>query len=414
MRIAMFMPGLAPDSLGWAVHLDFANAVRELGHRFDMLTTTSRPVSTGSANGIRSLPVPPLWKALGKPAAPLLRTRALLPGAGALATHLRRDGGSIDVLHVEVAYPHGAAAALAVRASGWDGPLVVTPMGEDTLVLDSAQYGFRRYPIPRALVSWTLRRAAFIRCISPMLEEHVAALAPDTPRRVVPLNVSGRTSAAAAESASERTTRRTAARRDLDAELDTVGRRVILALGRLHPFKGVETLVSAMSSLKDGVLLIAGPSLNVRPFGDTAARLLRMAEELGTSGRVRWIGPVSPERSLDLLAAADVVAVPSHVESLNKVCVEAAAVGTPFVVTETTGISAWVTGRGDGIVVPPGDPATLGRALAAVMEGRWEPDAARLAAFAMPFSPTAVATELVDIYRSILPSHPGGAGGGRI
>ena len=51
MRIAMFMPDLAPESLGWAVHLDFANDVRELGHRFDMLTTVSRPVSTSSANG---------------------------------------------------------------------------------------------------------------------------------------------------------------------------------------------------------------------------------------------------------------------------------------------------------------------------------------------------------------------------
>ena len=36
--------------------------------------------------------------------------------AAALARHLRRAGDSIDLLHVEVAYPHSTAAALAVRA----------------------------------------------------------------------------------------------------------------------------------------------------------------------------------------------------------------------------------------------------------------------------------------------------------
>ena len=34
MRIAMFMPGLNTHSLGWQVHLDFADAMRALGHRF--------------------------------------------------------------------------------------------------------------------------------------------------------------------------------------------------------------------------------------------------------------------------------------------------------------------------------------------------------------------------------------------
>ena len=39
MRIAMFMPSLGPDALGWQVHRDFADAVERLGHSFAMLTT---------------------------------------------------------------------------------------------------------------------------------------------------------------------------------------------------------------------------------------------------------------------------------------------------------------------------------------------------------------------------------------
>ena len=122
--------------------------------------------------------------------APVLRTRALVPAAAALATYLRRQGDAIDLLHVEVAYPTGVAVTLAAVVSGWRGPIVITPMGEDTIIVDSASYGYRRHLVPRRLVAWTLRRAAFIRSISPLLDAELATIAPATPRRVVPLNVS--------------------------------------------------------------------------------------------------------------------------------------------------------------------------------------------------------------------------------
>ena len=402
VKVAMFMPGLTPSSLGWRVHADFARAVEDLGHRFAMLTTGSGTEPPDQRGEIRAVPVSPMWQTVGAVAAPLIRTRSLLPASAALARYLRRDGRSIDLLHVEVAYPHGAAAALAIRASGWRGPLVVTPMGEDTLVLERARYGFRRHLVPRCLVDWTLRRAACVRCISPMLEKRVASIAPDTPRRVVPLNVSAEVSAAAAESVSTRAERRRVARRALDSEHGTTGRPTVIALGRLHPFKGIETLVKAMSVIGNAMLLIGGPSLRVGPLGDTATHLLALAREIGVGDRVRWVGPVPPARTLDVLAAADVVAVPSHLESLNKVCVEAAGVGTPFVVTKTTGISAWVPDDGVGIVVPPDDPQALGEALMAVINGRWSPDPSRLAAFVRPFSPSAVALDVVGIYQRVL------------
>ena len=207
--------------------------------------------------------------------------------------------------------------------------------------------------------------------------------------------------AAAEETGAVRIERRRAARSLLDSKFATAGRPVIVALGRLHPFKGIETLVRAMATVRDGILVIVGPSLNVRPLGDTATRLLGLAEALGVRDRVRWVGPVAPTGSLDMLAAADVVAVPSHVESLNKVCIEAAAVGTPFVVTETTGITAWVPDTGVGILVPPADPVALGEALISVINGRWLPNPTRLSAFVRPFSPRAVAEEVVEIYEKV-------------
>ena len=398
----MFMPGLGSDAMGRRIYIDLAKSVTALGHGFEILTTggTERQ-SDSSAEVLTGLAVPTGWSAASTLAAPFLRTRSVLPAVGALTRHLRRSGTSIELLHVEVAYPHGTSVALARRLSGWHGPIVMTPMGEDTVIVDSASYGFRRYPIARALISWTLGQADLIRCISPMLEQRIAHLAPGRPRCVLPLNVSAEAASAAKETESVRVLRRTAARARLDDRCGSSGRPVVLALGRLHPFKGLDVLVQAMASLPDAVLVIVGPSFDVRPNGDVATHLLALADSLNLLDRVKWMGATSSGQALDWLAAADVVAVPSHLESLNRVCVEAAAVGTPFVVTETTGISAWVNGSGVGLVVPPADPDALASALCDVVSRRWR-DGRRFSEFVQPFRPETVAKQLVDIYKGVL------------
>ena len=49
----MFMPGLRPDSLGWAVHHECARAVSQRGHSVELLSTADRQplVRSGLVNG---------------------------------------------------------------------------------------------------------------------------------------------------------------------------------------------------------------------------------------------------------------------------------------------------------------------------------------------------------------------------
>ena len=358
------MPGLNTGSLGGRVHMDFAAAVGSLGHEFQILTTTAPSAGEGTLG--RVLPLSGKWRALDAAAAPWLRTRSVLSPAAALARHLKAEGAACDLLHAEVAYPFGVATVLGAEAAGWNGPIAITPMGEDTLVIREAAYGFRRYLLPRRAVAWALSRATVIRCISPLHERTIAEVAPDTPRRVIPLNVSLAVVGASEEAADVRAERRRAARRAVDDELKVGGRPLILSLGRLHPFKGIDLLIGALRRVPNAVLLVAGPSLVIRPTGDEQSRLAQLVERWGLGERVRFLGGVSGERAMQLLAAADVVAVPSRLESLNKVCVEATAVGTSFVVTETTGISAWARAANIGVIVPPDDE----EALAHELEGR--------------------------------------------
>ena len=317
MRIAMFMPSLGPASLGWKVHLDFADAVRRRGHDFELLTTlppnenNPQEVPDGDSSGpaadtvARVLPVPAGWQRVAEPARPLLRTRQLLPAAGALAVYLREHGDAIDLLHLEVAYPHAAAAQIATTIAGWGGPTAVTPMGEDVLVVPDRAYGLRRYAAPRYLVRRTLRRATMLRCLSPMFERHIAAIAPHTLRRVIPLSISAEAAAVARMSGDKRREWRREARAEIDAEWGTAGRPFVLSLGRLHPFKGVDLLIDAAASFADATVLIVGPSLNARPFGDMKTALESHAAYRGVTDKVRLVGGIPAARALATIAAAD-------------------------------------------------------------------------------------------------------------
>jgi glycosyltransferase involved in cell wall biosynthesis len=399
VRIEMFMPGLDAEALGAVVHQDFAAAVRARGHDFRIVTTGAGERAPRDMADV--LPTSPMWRRVDAIAAPWLRTRAVLSPAAALARHLKTAGDRIDVLHVEVAYPFGTAAELGVAAAGWTGPVVITPMGEDTLVVDALHYGFRRFAVPRWLIGRTLGRAAALRCISPLHEAAIARLAPAVPRRMIPLNVTSAIVAASTEGPGVRDGRRRSARGSVDATLGTTGRPIVLSLGRLHPFKSVDRLIGALRLLPEAVLIIAGPSLSPKASGDEATRLSELVNRYALGDRVRMLGAVPPDRAMELLAAADVAAVPSRLESLNKVCVEAAAVGTPFVVTETTGISAWARDAGVGFVVPPDDEPALAEALAlAVRQGPLTP--AESAAFVAPFSPDRVAAEVTAFYESLV------------
>ncbi len=447
----MFMPGLGPDALGWDVHLDFARAVESLGHEFRLVTTPApqpsrtsatkpdppgngpestrklraTPATGGSSSPARSdarepardtrepgvgsprpdpsitvlpeLPADRRWTAAARP---LLRTGQLLPAAAAFTRYLDENGGDIDLLHFEVAYPHAAAGTLAAKRSRWRGPIAVTPMGEDVLVVPDRSYGMRRYPVPAAMVKRTLRRAAALRCISPMFEQHISALSPHNPRRVIPLNVSTAVARAANTTAAERDAYRRAARASVDEDFGTAGRPLVLSFGRLHPFKGIDLLVDAAAGIGDATILVIGPSLKVRPFGDVAATLRRRADQQGVRHKVNVAGGVPPARALELLAAADVVVVPSPLESLNKVCMEAAAVGTPFIVTETTGVSAWVPREGVGIVIPPRNVATLSWAIEEIVDGHFKVDPEALRQFARQFTPERIAAQVMDFYEA--------------
>ncbi len=143
------------------------------------------------------------------------------------------------------------------------------------------------------------------------------------------------------------------------ADLGAGERPLVLAVGRLHAQKGFDTLVAAAGRwarrTPPPVVAIAGE-------GPDRPRLAALAAANGSD--VRLLGYRADVSGL--LAAAEVVVLPSQWEGSPLVAQEALAAGRPLVATAVGGVPDLV---GDGaVLVAPDDPAALAAAVAVLLD----------------------------------------------
>jgi glycosyltransferase involved in cell wall biosynthesis len=174
------------------------------------------------------------------------------------------------------------------------------------------------------------------------------------------------------------------------------GREIVIGVGRLAAQKGFGTLIRAAARWQRRrvvpLLLIAGE-------GPLDAELRRQAATAGLV--VRFLGPRRDVPAL--LAAADVVVVPSTWEGQPLIVQEALRAGRPLVATRVGGI-ADLTGDDGALLVAPGDPAALAAAVTRLLD---DPGAAaRLVAAAraraalLPTEAAAV-DQALSLYQSV-------------
>lgn len=134
----------------------------------------------------------------------------------------------------------------------------------------------------------------------------------------------------------------------------------IACVGMLRPEKGQDILIDALAQLPDSfVALMIG---NATSEGDAHAKSLRSrAESAGVGGRVRWLGYRTD--IAQLLAASDIVAVPSLLEAQSRIVPQAFAVGKPVVATRVGGLTELVHDGKTGLLVPPRDSFALAKAI---------------------------------------------------
>jgi glycosyltransferase involved in cell wall biosynthesis len=147
----------------------------------------------------------------------------------------------------------------------------------------------------------------------------------------------------------------------LRRELGIVERHLLVNVKRLHPLAGQRWLVEAMPAVlrehPDSRLVICGT-------GPLRSELEGLAEALGVSSRISFMGLVENRQVARYCAAADLFVLPSRLEACPTVAVEALASGTPVVSSDNPGGLELHELFGDDVAVVPRENS---EALAAIL-----------------------------------------------
>ncbi len=316
-------------------------------------------------------------------------------GLPAVFLELRRRFRELrpEVVHVQYLAP-GFTAVLAARAAG-----VRTVFA--TVHQPARAYGLRERLLARAAARLCTRFFAVSLAVERSWFGGAALLDPEAPRagrRHLTLYnaVDAEAVAAAADGAD-----RAALRRGLGIAAQAP---VIGYLGRVRAEKGLDVLVRA---LREVARCFPAVRLLVVGDGPGAREARQAAAEAGVEDRVVWAGMRERSEAWRLLAAVDVVAVPSRFEGFGLAAAEAQAAGRPGVASDVDGLREVVAGGESGLLVPPADAGALAAALAGVLRdpvgaaamGRRGRELAR-----SRFAPSTYARGILSEY---------GAGGGR-
>ena len=138
----------------------------------------------------------------------------------------------------------------------------------------------------------------------------------------------------------------------------------LLSVATVTPRKGHLTLIAALRQLQHlpWSLSIVG-SLTRAPAHVAAVR--RAIAEGGLTERIALLGERDGARLADLYGSADVFVLPTWHETFGMVLTEAMSAHLPIIST-TAGAVPQTVPDGAGLLVPPGDPAALARAIASV------------------------------------------------
>ncbi|GAI15492.1 unnamed protein product [marine sediment metagenome] len=140
---------------------------------------------------------------------------------------------------------------------------------------------------------------------------------------------------------------------------------MILFVGKLAPRKGVDILLRALPQVlrETEVKLVLAGSGNQHEYQ-------HLAQALGIPDKLCFLGRV-PDDTLRLLySSCDLFVLPSRLEGLGIVVLEAMAAGKPIIATSVGGIPELIESGQNGILVEAGDEGKLASAIVRVLSDK--------------------------------------------
>ena len=178
---------------------------------------------------------------------------------------------------------------------------------------------------------------------------------------------------------------------------------LLVCAARLEREKDVASLVEAMGHVRAdfpaAVCVVAGEG-TLRPA------LAAQIRDGGMESRVRLLGYRADV--LSLINAGDLFVLPSLAEPFGLVLLEAMALGKPVIATAAGGPLEIVVPDETGVLVPPGQPEALARAITQMLARPREMEALGISArrrFCERFTAARMARDTVAVYQGALRQH---------
>ena len=403
MRILYCIPRYDKDAVGNLMHTEVIAHWNALGHETHVASLSSRErhISTFEMDDITVHHIPTATTLFDKLVNRVLGWITGYPYLFGAWRGFRRllSQQHYDLIHIETSFPLGL---VVMQARHDRTPVAVTLPGADVMAVPAFDYGYARNWFVRQAVRWVVANADLVRADSRQIATLVVS-AYDAPAQnvvAIPYNI---TEPTYPPHGVDIDTFRQTSRAHICARHGwNPHATLILSLNRLHPFKGIEYLVEALPALVsqgiDAHAVIVGGNRSTAKFGDYGAYLHQRATALGVADRVHQIGGVPHHQAAEYMAGCDIAVIPSVAESFSRVVIEATAVGTPPVVTRTTGASDYVKDADCGEVIEPQDAASLAAGVMRAL-ARHKTLQARCPAFAEDFRASKIADDLLASYR---------------
>jgi glycosyltransferase involved in cell wall biosynthesis len=175
---------------------------------------------------------------------------------------------------------------------------------------------------------------------------------------------------------------------------------IVGEIGRLCAVKGQRELIEAAALVPAAHVVLVGDDLE--QGGAYRTLLGELARERGIADRVHLLGYRADAG--ELLDQFDILVLPSWIEGLPGVVLEAMAHAKPVIATPVGGTPELVADGETGLLVPPRDPAALADAIRSLLA---DPDRARELGragherAAREFSETAMTTRVLEVYDAV-------------
>ncbi len=170
----------------------------------------------------------------------------------------------------------------------------------------------------------------------------------------------------------------------------------LLFVGRLEDVKQLDRLIVALTELT------GEPHVHLFIAGDGTQRraLTRQVRELNLQPRVTFLGKVPHNRLATYYNMADILLLPSKMEGVPMVILEALACGTPVIASAVGGIPDLITHGDNGLLLDHVSPQTIAAGVRRLATLKPAPD--RVAASVSQWRADTVAAHLTTLFNQLL------------